>query len=119
MTAACEKGYFSGFAMTAGLTELLQALQTRPVILGLDWYSTFDETEADGRIRLTSSCQLRGGHEIEADEIDLDARRVWFRNSWGLWGVERRGRHGYGYLTFVDLALLLESGGDACAPELP
>jgi len=119
MTAACEVGYFDRFAMTAGLTAVLQALQTRPVILGLDWYSTFDDTEPDGRIRLTSSCQLRGGHEIKADEVDVENGLVWVRNSWGLWGVEHRGLWGYGYFTFRDLALLLESGGDACAPEMP
>jgi len=118
MTAACEAGYFSGFAMTAGLTVVLQALQTRPIILGLDWYSTYDDTDEDGRLRLTSTCSLRGGHEIKADEVDAENRRVWIRNSWGLWGVERRGLWGYGYITFDDLALLLESGGDACAPDL-
>lgn len=118
MKAACELGYFTGFSMAVGLTAVLQALQTRPGITGVDWYQGMDSPDANGLVAPTGL--LRGGHEIEIFEVDIVKRIVWFQNSWGPgYGVHHGGRDGCFGMTFDDYELLLASGGDATFPDAP
>lgn len=105
--AAQRAGYVSGYRWGFGLDDTLQALQNGPVMLGVRWFEGMDNPSADGEIRPTGA--LRGGHEVCLTGINADARRVWLDNSWGeSWGVD-----GQAWLSWSDLADLLDQDGDA------
>jgi hypothetical protein len=106
--AAQKAGYISGYRHAFGLDDALSALANSPVIVGINWYSSFDEPDANGNIRLTRGAFVRGGHEIVMDELDVEGRRVGFTNSWG----EDWGLHGRAYLSWDDFGRLLDEKGD-------
>ena len=82
--AAKERGMLTSYRHAFGVQHALEALVLRPVITGVNWYSSFDRPDpATGLVEITPDATVRGGHEIVADEIDADNRLVWFWNSWG------------------------------------
>ncbi len=86
--AAKEMGLISAYHHAFGIDQALKALVQRPVITGISWYEGFDKPDANGLV--TISGNVRGGHEIVADQIDADNKLVWFWNSWGtVFGVGR------------------------------
>lgn len=107
-----SRGLISGYRHATSVAAVLTALAEQPVIVGTEWRYDMFEPDADGRIRITGS--LEGGHEYVLDELDMENRRVWVRNSWGTeWGLDGRG-----YLTFEDLGTLLRAYGD-CTVFVP
>jgi hypothetical protein len=114
--AACKAaksfGLISGYSWAFGLEEVLAALVLRPVMIGIDWWSSFDEPDPDGRISIRPGATVRGGHEICLDEIDAEHGRVWFTNSWGD-GWAHKGR---AWMSWATLGQLLADGGDAVVP---
>jgi hypothetical protein len=86
-----------------------------PGILGINWYSSFDNPSSDGQCRLTSSAKVRGGHEVELFGIDAGNKRVWCYNSWGpTWGGRKNGTF---YFSWSTLGRLLGEQGDATFPR--
>jgi hypothetical protein len=111
MKAAVQKGYIAGYAHTFSLDQLLGSLSLAPGILGINWYTSFDEPASDGQCRLTSSAKIRGGHEVEMFGIDVKKKRVWCYNSWGpSWGGLGNGTF---YFSWTTLDHLLSEQGDA------
>jgi len=99
-------GAISGYQHTFTLEDALKAGQQYPFITGIKWYSGMYKPDADGRVHVTGT--LKGGHEIQMDEIEAELGCVWFWNSWGpLWGKEGRF-----YLTWEDFGKLLADYGD-------
>jgi hypothetical protein len=96
--------YDHAFSLEATLT----AMQTRAVMLGLTWRTGADQPDPDGRIHPLTG-DVRGGHEIVADELDVENRRVWLTQSWGL-GYGLRGRC---WVSWDDLGAWLADDGDA------
>jgi hypothetical protein len=110
---AHEWGWISGYRHAFTLADALGALQTRPVITGFNWYSSFDTPGPDGLVRIASNAFPRGGHEVCADGYDANLGWVWFRNSWGPgWGF--RGRFA---MTADTWGRLLAERGDATVFE--
>lgn len=71
-------------------------------------HNCFDFPLPTGFIHIADGAQVRGGHEICLDEIDVARRRVWFTNSWGAsWGKDGRA-----CLDWDDFARLLHEDGD-------
>ncbi len=104
--ALVAAGMISGYQHTFSLNDALLALTKTPLITGVNWYQPMFTPDDDGRVR--PGGQLAGGHEIDADEIDVENERVWFTNSWNTsWGV-----NGRFYLTFDDYGRLLGEQGD-------
>jgi hypothetical protein len=100
--------YRHPFSLQAGLSEM----QTGPVLLGLPWHNSMWEPDPAGRIRVDTSSGLGGGHEVLADEVDVDLERVWIQNSWSAsWGQDGRA-----WFALDDLATLLAADGDVTAP---
>jgi hypothetical protein len=94
--------YDHAFSLEAALT----ALQTTAVMIGMSWLTACDNPDADGLIHYTGS--VRGGHEIEADEVDVERRLVGFTNSWGPdWAAAGRF-----YMSWDDLGTALDDQGD-------
>jgi hypothetical protein len=101
------RGLIAGYRHAFSLRATISAMQTSGVLLGVPWSENMFNPDADGRVRLGG--QPAGGHEIYGARLDMDRRRIHFPNSWSpAWGL-----NGWGYLTFDDLADLLDQQGDA------
>lgn len=106
--AAKAAGLISGYTHCTSLPAALAALSRQPVIAGINWYDSFDFPLPTGFIHIADGAQVRGGHEIVLDEIDVENQRVWFTNSWGAsWGKDGRA-----CLDWDDLGCLLAEDGD-------
>lgn len=96
------------------LSALDSALQAGPVMLGTVWLNSMFSPQSDGRIVVTASSAVAGGHEYVVDEIDVEKGRYWMTNSWGdSWSIQGRG-----YLTRADMQWLLSQQGDVTAPHM-
>lgn len=106
-----QLGYATKYTHAFTLDAALRAIsQLGPVLLGISWHDASFTPDPDGRVRITGP--VDGGHEIIADGIDVEGKRVWCTNSWARsWGDAGRF-----YLTFDDLAALLKQGGDVTVP---
>jgi hypothetical protein len=116
MKAAVKAKYITGYAHTFSLDHLLGSLVLKPGVLGINWYSSFDDPKPDGECRLTASAKIRGGHEVQLFGIDAAKERVWCINSWGpTWGGKKNGTF---YFTWKTLKRLLAEQGDATFPRV-
>jgi len=109
--AALAAGLISGYQHATSLDAALAALEARPVIAGINWYDSFDSPLPSGFMTITNGAQVRGGHEVCLDELDVENRRVWLTNSWGgTWGLLGRA-----CLSWDDFGRLLGEQGDVTA----
>jgi hypothetical protein len=109
-----QQAMIYGYQHTFSLGDMLKALTLSPVIVGLNWYDSFDKPTADGHIKITKGAQVRGGHEVCADEImnNETGHFVGFTNSWSAtWGA-----NGRFYLSLDDVSRLLTEDGDVVIP---
>lgn len=110
--AAGELGWISSYKHAFGIEKALLALVLRPVITGINWYTSFDTPAADGLVAIAHGATVRGGHEVVADEIDAPNKLVWFWNSWGA-AFAVGGRF---CMSFDTWQQLLEQTGDVTVP---
>jgi hypothetical protein len=104
--ALVEAGEISGYEHAFSLDQALQALMTRPVIVGVNWMNDMFIPDANGYVTPTGS--LAGGHEFVMDSYDHAAQVVGFTNSWGTsWGAGGRF-----FMRADDFASLLAQDGD-------
>jgi len=102
------RGYIKEYRHTFSLEDALKALSVTPVITGINWYSSFDRPSPTGYVSIDSGAYVRGGHEIELEEIDAEQKLIGFTNSWGTsWGA-----NGRGYMSWTTFARLLNEDGD-------
>lgn len=111
--AAEDDGLISGFTHYTDLESALQALMDGPVILGVNWYSSFDTPAADGTVSVGAGAYIRGGHEVLARIVDADAQTIGLDNSWGT----SYGAGGSFKMSFTTLERLLAESGDCTAPQ--
>jgi hypothetical protein len=105
-TALKANGEISAYLHAFSLSDALAALAERPVIVGIAWHQDMFNPAPDGQVRPTGD--IAGGHEIVADELDVENSRIWFANSWGTsWGVAGRF-----WMTWEDFGTLLADQGD-------
>lgn len=103
-----SRGLISGYLHTFTFEDMQAALQTSPVLLGINWYNRFFSPDAQGVISTGSGDYVAGGHEIIVDEIDMENQRFGATNSWGSgWGV-----NGRFYIPFDLMRRLLSENGD-------
>jgi hypothetical protein len=99
-------GWISGYEHAFSLADGLQALMSRPVIVGVNWFSEMFSPDVNGVVHPTGD--LAGGHEFVWDEHDADRGLEGFTNSWGPgWGVGGRF-----YVATREWASLLAQDGD-------
>lgn len=107
--AAQQAGLISGYQHITSLNDAIAALQLGPIITGVNWYSSFDNPTKSGKVSITKSAYVRGGHEFVLDEVDVVNKLIGATNSWGTsWGL--KGRF---YFSFADYERLLSEQGDA------
>lgn len=103
-----SRGLISGYQHTFSLTAFLAALTLQPVIVGMNWYSSFDSPGSDGKVDILQGAYVRGGHEVVARGIDTSNQLIWFDNSWGeVWG-----RQGSFLMPYSTMDRLLAEQGD-------
>jgi hypothetical protein len=92
--------------------EVLDCIGLRsPVVLGTDWHTDMFKPNSRGVINATGA--LEGGHAYLAIGYDDRKGLVKIVNSWGKgWGIAGRA-----FLSYDDLAKLLEHQGEACVAE--
>lgn len=106
---AVSDGYAAKFDHYTDIDSTLQALQDDPVMLGMNWYSSFDTPDANGVVVISRGAYVRGGHEVVARGYDAAKQMIKLDNSWGTsWGV-----NGSFYMSAATLKRLLIEGGDA------
>jgi hypothetical protein len=111
--AAKQMGWITAYRHAFGIKNALLALVQRPVITGINWYTSFDNPDpATGLVAIAPGATVRGGHEIVADEIDAPNQLVWFWNSWGT----QFGLGGRFCMAFDTWDRLLQERGDVTVP---
>lgn len=110
--AGRELGLITSWQNAVGLQAALQALVLRPVITGVNWYTSFDEPDANGQVFLKSGATVRGGHEFVVDEINVEHYLVGCWNSWGT-GYGLGGRF---YMSWHCWWTLMNQGADVTVP---
>jgi hypothetical protein len=116
-TSVCQvarnRGYIAGYTWCQDTADALDALQHGPVLLGVNWYSSFDRPSDQGVVSLPAGATIRGGHEIVCRAYD-GSDLLWCDNSWGTgWGKAGR----FAFPTAVMERLFTEQGD--CAVPLP
>ena len=78
------------------LDDFRQAIyqQKAPVVFSMEWFSSYNKPEADGKIPLPDKSV--GGHAVTA--VGWTQDKLWVKNSWG----EDWGLNGYFYIPFED-----------------
>lgn len=105
-------GLAGGYTHAFSVAALNSALQSGPVMIGIEWLRSMFDTATDGRILLDKSSPVDGGHELELSKFDASTGEYWVPNSWNTsWGDA-----GWGYLTTADLTWLLGQQGDVTVP---
>lgn len=102
-----RRGLISGYQHATSLAAVLTALQKRAIITGTKWMGGMFDPLPSGELLPTGANQ--GGHEYVLDEVDVERRRIWMRNSWSeSWGIG--GRAWFSYAAYEELLL---DDGDA------
>jgi hypothetical protein len=105
--AAMKLGLISGYTHCLSLQDVLDALQTSAVSIGINWYDSFDPYSG-GLMTISPGAEVRGGHEPMLRGVNVDDKTVFGDNSWGTsWGVE-----GSFEMSWDTLARLLSEDGD-------
>jgi hypothetical protein len=107
-----QRGLISGYTHATSLDAALAALADAPVIVGTNWLRGMFDPRQDGQVVVSGP--IDGGHEYCLDEIDVENKVAWIRQSWGpTWGLSGRA-----WLTWADLGKLLADDGD-CTVFVP
>lgn len=108
--AAKDAGLITEYRWCFGLADVVDTLSSLgPVVIGVNWYSSFDRTGYDGRLRITPGATVRGGHAVELVSVNFAEKTVRGVNSWGkTWGAGGRFE-----LDFATLDRLLGEDGEA------
>jgi len=100
------RGLVAGYQHATSLEACLTALAERVVMIGSSWLERMYDVDSDGKMNVSGNSV--GGHEYVLDELDVENRRVWMRNSWG----EEYGQKGRAWMLWGDLGRLLADYGD-------
>lgn len=109
-------GYIDSYWWAFGIDQVLRALATDPVIIGINWASSMYDTDEHHIVNLSG--HWVGGHAITLTGYGgrKDPRTgkaglfVRWRNSWG----PTYGNRGDGWIRVEDLEWLLSLDGEAC-----
>ena len=102
------KTYLWAFTLQPALEFVLTQ---GPVVLGINWYTSFNNPNAEGVIRIRSNAIVDGGHAILWRGADTKRGLALLSNSWG----DTWGKSGECYIPLRDLDRLISlEQGEAC-----
>lgn len=105
-----DRGLMKTYLHAFGLTPLITALQSQPILFGTPWYESMFTPDDKGRLEVRGA-QV-GGHQVMIDAVYMDQRLFRIPNSWGpTWG-----RQGFCFLSFELMERLLSEDGDIVVP---
>jgi hypothetical protein len=107
-------GLAGAYTHAFSIAALNSALQTGPVLIGINWYNSMFDPKADGQIVVDTASGLAGGHELELTAFDASVGEYEVPNSW----AQSWGKDGCGYFTTAALTELLSLQGDITVPAL-
>lgn len=106
-----ERGVVGEALWSWSLEEIARHIwTTSPVVVGVNWYSSYDRPNNSGRVSITTGAYVRGGHAFVLDGINMQREEVRALNSWGEGYGVSRGRF---WFPFKDLRRLLAEDGEA------
>lgn len=106
---ARSSGAISGWTQVFNIGDFLKALTQFPIGCGTYWYNSMMNTDSSGRLTVSSSSGVAGGHEYECIGYDQSTDLLEFVNSWGTgWGAD-----GHFFMKSNDFGSLLARQGDA------
>ena len=110
LKAAQQKKWIKSYHWSFDFMTLLQVLvQVGPVIVGVNWYDSFDNPTGSGNVGISPNASIRGGHEFVLFGVDVEKQEIACDNSWGTdWGDQGRF-----YLSWHDMQRLLAEEGEA------
>jgi hypothetical protein len=119
--ALAKRGTISEYLWAQRMEDAITWVLTRgPVMVGSNWYTSMEETTAEGMVKITPLAGIAGGHEWLIRGADKKKGLVLCVNSWGpLWGggskrwAGKQVRGGHFLLDFDTLARLFHEEGDA------
>lgn len=79
--AALKRGLINGYTHMTSIAACHGAIQQRPFITGVNWYTSMDSPTAEGIVEVSGT--VRGGHEFACYGYDAQRDLWWFDNSWG------------------------------------
>lgn len=106
--AAKAAGLCSGYQHATSIAQAHTAIQAGPVMIGSNWYTSFDTPDANGLVAIAAGATVRGGHEYEAIGYDVDTDLWECVNSWG----DSYGVAGHFFMSTATLTQLLSEQGD-------
>lgn len=111
--AGVKLGLISGYTHSTDLASMQQAVMEGPVIIGINWYSSFDNPDpSNGTVTISSGAYVRGGHEVEVIGMDPGTKMFLAENSWGPeWGY-----NGTFQFSFDVMTRLFTEEGDCTVP---
>lgn len=104
-------GYVKEYRWAFGVDDLIMAVGYKgPAVIGVNWYQMMRNTDAAGFIRPIGD--YLGGHCVLVKAVNVKEEYFTIHNSWG----EDWGTGGDCKITFDDMHILLQEGGEACIP---
>lgn len=114
MRALAQLGLITSYQHANDYVTALNLLIDGPISIGVTWFESMFNPDANGVIKVDLESGVGGGHQVCVVGFDVNAKLIKICNSWGTsYGVG-----GYCFLSWDDFAFLLANGGDAVAPVL-
>ncbi len=107
-----EQGFIGGYSWAFDIDTAIDWLCVGgPLVMGTNWYSSFEPKDGRDYIRIAPGAWVRGGHAYTLNRWSERRGAARAPNSWGGWGSM--------WIAGEDLERLLREDGDACtATEL-
>lgn len=106
-----QQGRLKSYLWAFGLQSAVEWVLTKgPVVLGTDWWSSFEKPSAEGIVQIASNAKIVGGHAYLWRGVDTKRALALCTNSWG----DDWGKSGDFYVPFRDLERLIADDGEVC-----
>lgn len=105
-----ERELITGYRWCFSIEDLRDAIiTTGPVVIGINWYESMYEAP-EGIVEVEGD--MVGGHCLVVTGYSPERQAFRWRNSWG----KSYGINGNAWVSYEDMAELLEDQGEACVP---
>lgn len=116
MKYLADQGYISRYVWAWDIATIeAWVLAVGPMLLGINWYSSFDWPTVTARqnwLRIAPTARIRGGHEVLVYAANRTQAKIGIMNSWG----RSYGNNGRVWMPYETLDRLLQEDGDAVTP---